>query len=229
MTIKNTIDTYRKRRRQMVPLILGVIAVLLVVAGIIIVTTSLSGTSITLFASKTPTATITPSPTITITLTQTPTITFTPTITSTPTAAEIYSYVVKEGESLTSIIESQGLADTPNAIILILMLNPTIDPNFITVGQTILLPPPNYPLPTSTPLPTGLAPGSRITYTVLPGDSLNSIATNFNSTIADIVNMNKDALTEGETSTIYPGQKLIVRVNLVAPVPTTTLTATPTQ
>jgi len=165
-----------------------------------------------------------------VTTTETPTITPTPTITTTPTASGIYSYVVKEGETLISIIQSQGLADTQNALVIIFMLNPTIDPvtDFITVGQTIRLPPPNYPLPTPTSLPTGLADGSKITYRVLSGDSLGSIANKLNSTIKSILDLNKTALTNGDTSIIYPGQLLVVSINLVTPMPTVIPTATAT-
>jgi len=230
MTITNTIESYRKRRKQRLPFILGAAAVLLVVVGIIIVVTSLSNGGFSLITTKTPTPTITPSSTNTFTPTKTPTITTTPTVTSTPTASAIYPYVVKEGETLTSIIKSQGLADTSNALIIIFMLNPKIDPTtgFITVGQTINLPPPNYPMPTSTPLATGLAPGSHITYRVLPGDSLGSIASKFNSTAADIMLLNKAIFTNGAASIIYPGQLLVVRINLVTPVPTVKPTATVT-
>jgi LysM repeat protein len=230
MTITNTIDSYRKRRKQQLPLILGGAAVLLVVIGIIIVVISLSKGNYTVFTTKTPTRTITPSPTNTSTPTVTATITPTPTITSTPTASAIYSYVVKDGDYLTTIIQAQGLADTQNALIIIFMLNPAINPTTgnITVGQTILLPPPNYPLPTSTPLPTGLAPGARITYRILPGDSLNGISAQFNSTVADILLLNKDLLPNGDASIIYPGQLLVVRINLVTPVPTAKPTISPT-
>jgi hypothetical protein len=228
MTIKDTIESYRKRRKQLLPLILGGAAILLVVVGIIIVATSLSGNGFTFFATKTPTPTITPSLTNTSTPTETPTLTATPTITSTPTASAIYSYVVKEGESLTSIIQSQGLADTPNAIIIIQLLNPTIDPNFITVGQTIFLPPPNFPLPTPTPVPTGLTPGSRISYLVLEGDNLNLIANKFNSTIEAIVEANKTTLLDGISTTLNAGQILLVPINLVTPVPTVIPTASVT-
>lgn len=227
MTITNTIESYRKRRKQPLPFILGGAAVLLVIAGIIIVVLSLGKGGLTLFTTRTPTPTITPNPTNTATPSETPTITLTPTITPTPPATSIYPYVVKEAEYLGTIIEAQGLADTPNALIIIFMLNPTIDPatGFITVGQTILLPPPNYPLPTATPIPTGLARGSRITYRILPGDSLGSIANQFNSTIADIILLNKTTFTNGEATLIYPGQLLIVPINLV---PTVTPSATPT-
>jgi hypothetical protein len=136
--------------------------------------------------------------------------------------------VVQEGDTLTSIIKAKGLGDTD--LILIYILNPAIDPatGFITVGQTIKLPPPNYPMPTPTPLPTGLAPGSRITYLVMPGDSLGSIANKFNSTIESIVLANPTLLKDGDKSVIYPGEQLTIPINLVTAVPTKATTATPT-
>jgi len=229
MTINETITSYRKRRNQFTPLILGGLAILLVIVGIIIVVTSLRGGGLKkIIATQTPTPTSTPLPTDTPTLTETPTITFTPTITPTATPSSIYDYVVQEGDNLTTIVKAKNLGD--NGLILIYILNPTIDPatGFITVGQTIKLPPPNYPIPTSTPLPTGLAPGSRITYLVMPGDSLGSIANKFLSTLDQIVLANKTLLTKGTSSIIYPGEKLIVPINLVTAVPTKASTSTPT-
>ncbi len=232
MTIKNTIDSYRKRRQQILPLILGLAAVVLVVAGIVIVVQSMGGGGFVLFPTKTATPSITPTITNTQPPTETPTITNTPTLTATSTPSGPYSYTVKEGDTLTSIIEASGLAETENALVLIYILNPIIDPAtaFITLGQTIILPPANYPLPSSTPLPTGLAPGARITYRVMPGDGLQIIANKLNSTVNAILLANKGALTEGELSVIYPGQLLLVPIDLVTPVaPTNPATATATQ
>lgn len=240
MTIKDTIESYRKRRNKLMPLILGGAAILLVVAGVVIVITSMNGGGIAkLFATKTPTPTITPTPTNTFTPTETPTITFTPTISSTGTPSGPYTYAVQEGDTLTDIIKAQGLGDSPNAILLIYILNPYnpddaqnpgIDPNTgnIFVGQTITLPNVGMELPTPTPLPTGLGPGSRITYRVMPGDSFGSIANQFNSTVDAIVRANQAALPDGIDTIIYPGQLLIVPINLVTPVPTKAATATPT-
>lgn len=225
MTISNTIESYRKRRNQRLPLILSGAAILLVVIGIIIVVTSLSGGGFTLFATKTPTPTITPSPTKTSTPTETPTVTPTPTETQTATPSAIYPYVVQEDDTLFKIVQDKNLGD--NGLILIYILNPTInsDTGFITVGQTIILPPPNYPLPTSTPIPTGLARGSRITYRVMPNDNLILIANRFNSTVDAIVLANKTALPDGISTILSPGQLLVVPVNLVTPVPTVIPTA----
>ena len=229
MTINETIESYRKRRNRFLPLILGGLAILLVIVGIIIVVTTLRGGGIAkLIATDTPTPTVTNTKTATPTLTNTPTITSTPTITPTPTPSSIYDYVVQEGENLYTIIADHDL--TEQDLILIYILNPEIDPltGFITVGQTIKLPPPNYPLPTATPLPTGLAAGSRITYLVMPGDSLGGISNKFNSTVAAIVAANPTLLKDGDKSVIYPGEQLIIPINLVTAVPTKAVTSTPT-
>jgi LysM repeat protein len=228
MTINDTIESYRKRRNQLTPLILGGLAILLVIVGIVIVVTSLRGGGLAkLFATKTPTPTITPLPTETPTQTFTATITTTPTITPTATPSSVYDYVVLEGDTLTSIVKAKNLGD--NGLILIYILNPNIDPitGSITVGQTIKLPPPNYPIPTSTPIPTGLAPGTRISYLVLPGDSLGGIANKFRSTSDQIVLANKTLLAKGVSTIIQPGWILIVPINLVTPAPTKAATSTP--
>ena len=238
MTIKNTIDSYRKRRNQLTPIIVGGLAVILVVAGIIFLIVSLSGgDGIKLFSTKTPTPTITYTPTNTFTPTETATITPTPTITPTITPGKPYEYIIQEGDSLYQIAADRDLGDY--GIVLIYLLNPYdpnnaarpgIDPNTgnIIVGQTIILPPPGMEFPTPTPLPTGIAPGFKIVYFVLPGDSLGGIANKFNTTVTDIVNANKTLLTDGETSLLYPGWTLLVPINLVTPVPTTAPTATAT-
>jgi LysM repeat protein len=230
MTISNTIESYRKRRKQLTPIFLGGGAVLLVIIGIVVLVTSLSGGGLAkLFATKTPTPTITPTPTNTPTPTDTPTVTPTPTITSTATPSSVYDYVVQEGDTLTSIVKAKNLGE--NGLILIYILNGTnIDPatGFITVGQIIRLPNPGMALPAPTPLPTGLAPGARITYRVMPGDSLGLIASKFNSTVDAIVGANKTVLKDGVSSILYPGELLIVPINLVTPVPTKAATATAT-
>ena len=237
MTISDTIETYRKRRRQLVPLLLGILIILLVVGGIVLIVTTLRAGGFKFLATKTLTPTITATLTITPSPTETPTITSTATITPTATESAPYPYVVKEGDSLSSIVQNQNLGD--NGILLILILNPLnpgnaqlpgIDPikQVIMVGQTILLPPPGMPLPSPTPWPVDAPPSTRITYLVLPGDSLGAIAAKFNSTVAAIVSANKTLLTKGETTVIYPGWVLIVPVNLVTPKPSLTPTIQPT-
>jgi hypothetical protein len=233
MTIKDTIDTYRKRRNQMLPLILGGVVILLVVIGIILLVTSMSEGGLKLFSSKTFTPSITPTVTDTLPPSETPTITLTPTVTPTATSSGPHDYIVQEGDSLTKIVETQGLGD--NGIVLILLLNPydptnTDKPGInpitasIRVGQVIQIPPANYPLPTGTPWPADAAPGTRVSYFVLPGDSLGYIANKLNSTITAIINANKTILKDGENSVIYPGWVLIVPVNLVTPLPSPTAT-----
>ena len=229
MTISSTIESYRKRRRRLPPIYIIGGAALLVIIGIIVVVISLNGGGLTkAFDTKTPTPTITFTPTGTSTPTETPTVTLTPTITSTGTKSAEYEYVVQEGDTLTSIVKSQNLGD--NGLILIYILNGTnINPatGFITVGQKITLPYPGEPLPQPTPLPTGLGAGSRITYRVMPGDSLGYIAIKFNSTPDAIVLANKALLKDGVNAVLYPGEILLVPINLVTAVPTKAATITP--
>jgi LysM repeat protein len=83
-------------------------------------------------------------------------------------------------------------------------------------------------LPTPTPIPTGLVPGSRISYSVLPGDSLGAIAIKYNSTVDAIVAANKALFPDTKKLDIFPGWTLLVPINLVTPVPTKATTSTPT-
>lgn len=229
MSVNDTIESYRKRRNRLTPLILGSVAVLLVVVGIIIVVTSMHGGGLAkLLATKTPTPTVTPTQTNTSMPTDTVTITPSPTVTPTGTPSSPQNYVVQEGDTLTSIVASHNLGT--NGLILIYILNGTnIDPatGFITVGQTIIIPNPGMQLPTSTPLPTGLFPGTRINYRVMPGDSLAAIAIRMNSTVAAIVAANQATMKkDGANTVIYPGEVILVPINLVTAVPTKAVTAT---
>lgn len=235
MTVSDTIESYRKRRKSPSPLVIGLLAVILILVGIIIVLIAFSGGgAVHLFATKTPTPTITPSPTITFTPTETATITLTPTQTSTPTPSAPYQYVVQQGDYLEKIAKDHDLGD--NGVILILFLNPYdakagtgIDSNnpVIFIGQTIWLPPPGMSFPTATPWPTGIVPGTKITYFVMPGDSLGSIALKCRSTTEAIVAANKSILVDGAQTVLKPGWLLLVPVNLVTPIPTSISTATP--
>jgi len=240
--IAATIEAYRKRRQKKMPIIIGGLAILLVVVGVIILVVGFSnGGGFHLASTQTPTPTITPSPTTTPTPTETATITFTPTETFTPTPAAPYSYTVQEGEYLITIIQDHGLGE--NDLLLILILNPYRDPypgaalensidpilQIVYAGQKITLPPPGMLLPTATSIPANAPRGYKITYFVLPGDSLGGIANKWNSTVAEIVKANKKLLADGAASVIYPGWTLIVPINMVTPVPTSTTAPTATN
>jgi lysozyme len=166
---------------------------------------------------------LTYTPTITPIPTDTPTITETPTQTITATASAPFSYTVKEGDSLFSIAQQFGLGD--NGILLLLQLNPTIDPvtQVINVGQTIDVPNPGMQLFTATPVPANLPRGTKVPYTVQPNDNLAKIASLFNSTVDDIVKTNNLA----DANSIYVGQLLQIPVNLVTPTATRPPTSTP--
>lgn len=222
----NVISSYRKRRQQGTAIFVYSAAGLLILAGVILLALWLGGPSkplTSLFATKTPTPTLTFTPTITPLPTDTPTITLTPTETATPTPSAPFTYVVQEGESLATIAEKFNLGE--NGILLLLQLNPTIDPvtQIVYVGQQITVPNPGMELFTPTPVPPNLPRGTRISYIVQPGDTLASIAAKFNSIVDEIVKLNKLA----DANAIYAGQLLQIPVNLVTPTATRRPTSTP--
>lgn len=226
---QNVIDSYRKRQ-QRTPFIVGGIAVALVIIGILLVALWLSGNlgGGALFATDTPTPTETslptPSPTVTITPTATetspPTDTPEPTGTNTPEGP--FVYIVEENDTCFSIAEKFEVD-----LIYMIQLNQLTSECIIRVGDELLIPPPNSSTPTPTALPDNLPPGTRIEYTVLPGESLGFIAIKFNSTEERIRQENEELLAANEEITgqedvVFPGQVLIVVVNIATPIPTNT-------
>lgn len=215
----DVIEAYRRRRQRMIPLLLGGAAVLLLVVGLVLVTLWITGDSPpqlpAIFATDTatPTATATPEPP-----TATPTITLTPTITQTPTPSGPQVYIVQEGDTLSSISE-QFAVDLE----LLLAYNPTVEGGAIFVGQEITIPQPDAEFPTPTPLPEDLLPGQEIEYTVRSGDSVASIALEFNSTEEAIIEANELE----NPNDIRIGDILLVPVNLVTPAPTATTDPNP--
>lgn len=223
----NVINSYRKRRMTRGPLLVyGAIA--LVVIGLIVIIISLRGNGNApafggMFASDTPTATVTSTPTSTTTPTITPTITETSTITLTPTPSESFPYTLVEGDTLQGIAERFNLGD--DGVLLLLEYNPQIvdQGGLYFVGDTITVPPPGTLLSTSTPLPADIGRGTRIEYTVLPGDTLAGIAAKFNSLEEEIITVNEI----DDANALQAGQVLQIPVNLVTPTATLPSTSTP--
>jgi len=222
-SIQGVRDSYRKRQ-QMGPFIVGGIAVVLLVVGALFVALSLAsgGIQISLFATKTPTPTLTFTPSLTPTITETPTPTQTVPPTETPTTPPTstptgpFPYKIVEGDTLSSIAAQFGVD-----MLYLMQMNNIIN-GVIYVGQEIIIPPSNVSTPTLTPVPPGLPRGRVIEIVVVANDSLNGLASKYNSTIDAILKENEDVLTDA-TSVLFIGQRLKIPVNLVTP----TKTATP--
>jgi len=227
---QSVIEAHRKRqqRGQKAPaIIMGVAAVVLVVGAAIVIFTILRpGQSlITLINpyTETPTSTLTSTATFTSSPTSTSTVTpsmepsETPTPTDTATPSGPFEYTVQEFDTLSSIAEKFN-----TDLQTILALNPQIDPStlIIRVGDKILIPAPDTELPTTTPIPSNIAPGTIIKYTVVAGDTLAAIAEKFNSTVDAIVKIKENNLQNAND--IYAGQILSIPVNIATPVPTAT-------
>jgi LysM repeat protein len=223
-SIQEVIGSYRKRQ-QWGMFIFGGLAIVLLISGLLLLAlwvTGMEQPAIPFLGRRTPTSTATVSPTSAPTLTLSPTSTpqpsATPTATQSPTPAGPFEYVVEEGDNLTSIAEKFNV----DVFALMAFNDYKTD---LYVGDVILIPPPDAPLPTATPLPEVLSPGAQIQYRVEPGDMLEAIAARFNSTVEAILELNEEL---DDPNKIYPGQILIIPVNLVTPTPTKVPTFTPT-
>jgi LysM repeat protein len=215
-------DTYKKKRSNPL-LILTILAALLVIIGIVIVILWVSGGgfSIKLFNKEpTPTSTMPPTPVISPTPSLIPTETPTPTLTVSPTPSGPFEYEVLEFDSC------WGIAENFEVDLQTLLAINNFEDGVCNIypGLKIKVPAPGQTLPTPTPLPPDVKSGTRVDYTIQAGDSIRSIADQFNSTIADILNINKDKIDD--ENNIPVGLKLVIRVNLVTPTPTFAPTST---
>jgi len=226
---KKVIDSYRKRQKQSWQTILlfgG--TVLLIILGAAFLIFWLTGTRLevpAIFATDTPTPTETATPTPvppTATITPTPTEslpTGTPTPTLTPTRSGAVIYIAEEDDTFATIAEQ---FDVDLFTLLVFnaeeeRLDLDLSNPILFVGDEVLIPAPGATVSTPTPIPFDVIPGFRVEYLVRPGDSLGSIADKLRSTVDDILEFNEDL---DDPDAIYPGQLLIVRVNLVTPAPT---------
>ncbi len=210
-------------KKRSLLMVLTILAIVLVVLGIVMIVLWLSsgGFSGSLFAKKpTPTNTLPPTPIMSVTPSLIPTETPTPEPTITPTPTGPFEYEVEENDSCWSIAEEFEVD-----FMTLLAIN-----NFengecpIIPGQKILVPAPGQTLPTPTDIPSDLPGGTKITYTIQSGDSLASIASKFNTTIDDILSLNKDTIEDQDN--IPVGIEITIRVNLVTPTPTFAPTST---
>jgi LysM repeat protein len=178
----------RKRRTNLVPIVLALGAVLLLGVGSAIVFVSMSGVG-------EPTVTVTASSTATTAPTYTPSIT--PTITDTagpsPTATErpVLTYTVEAGDTLSGIAGKFEL--TVDQLVAANQLEGCAS---LVVSQVLTIPPPSYPVPSLTPLPTGLSRNAKLFHTVKPGDTLLDIADTYQTTTDDILTRNADIITD---------------------------------
>ena len=220
--------TPRRKRPQMGPRLFTIGAIVLVVIGLVIIGTSLIGPGkpiSNMLATDTSTPTLTFTPTSTSTPTPTPTETLTPTVTNTPTPSAPFQYTILEGDNLFFIVEKFQLAD--DGILLILDLNPAIAEaeGVIYPGQVIWIPNPDLRRNTATPIPADMPRGTKLQYTILPGDTLAGIAAKFNSTVEAIMAITENKIEDPNALQAY--QVLIIPVNMVTPTQTRNPTSTP--
>ena len=215
---QSVIDSYRKRQ-QMAPYFMAGLAILLVVVGIIVLVVWFTSSnkpvvgSISLFASPTPTVTETATPTPvtpTATATNTATVTATATITMTSTPSGPFEYTILDGDNCWDIATKFKVD-----LNVLLALNNFGTDCPIKKDDKILIPLPDTKLPTSTPLPTS-ASGQKIKYKVESGDTLDTIAQKFGTTVDNIVKENSIE----DVNKINAGDELTITVYVVTKTPT---------
>jgi len=223
----NVINSYRKRRQQKGPfLVYGAVALVIIGGIMLIIWLTGPGQPFSgMFPTETPTPTLTSTPTNTSAPTETPTTTLTSVPTVSPTPSEPFPYTIQEGDLLQTLAERFNLGE--DGVGLIYDLNPAVrdSSGVIYVGQTILIPIPGTTRATSTPIPSNLGRGTKIEYSVLPGDTLAGIAAKFNSLEQSILDENPDEITNANA--LQVGQVLQIPVNLVTATATLPSTSTP--
>ena len=172
----------------------------------------------TVFATPTATPTFTHTPVLpTATLFEP---TETATLTPTATRSGPVSYVIQEGDTLYYVADEYEI---DIEALIAFNLEQGIDlTSFLQVNQEILIPPPDFQAPTLTPMPSDVSPGTIIEYTVRPGDILQLLAEEFNTTLDAILAENEDLAEHPDVLTV--GQKVRVPVDLLVLTP-----ATPTR
>ncbi|NMC30586.1 MAG: LysM peptidoglycan-binding domain-containing protein [Pelolinea sp.] len=222
---KNIMGGGNGKKRSML-MVLTVLAIILVVIGILMIVLWIAGGgfSFSLFSKKpTPTSTMPPTPVMSPTASLIPTETFTPEPTLTTTPSGPFEYEVKENDSCWGIAQNFDV----DFLTLLAINNFTDGTCPIVPGDKILIPAPGQSLPTPTNVPSDTKSGTKISYTVQSGDTLASIASKFNTTIDDILALNKKIITDQDN--IAVGIVLTIRVNLVTPTPTFAPTSTLAQ
>ena len=238
---QSLLSSYRKKsRRNNSKAILLVLAAILIIAGLVMLVLWATGNlggggGLQIFASKTPTPTMTLTPTpVTPTSTSSPTppITETPTPSLTPTLDGPFDYVVQDDDYYCAEIAEKFGADLE---VLLSINNFTSGTCYIKAGDIIKVPAPWQRMPTSTSVPTELAPGTIVDYSVEAGATLDSVALFFRSTVARIITeTNRYRSANGittllsDTTPLYIGDLLKVPVNIATPVPSATPTRTMT-
>lgn len=191
--------------------VLIVVLILTVIGTLAFVLTQFASGAWQLFSTQTPTPTFTATiviPTATLFVP-----TDTPTITLTPTRSGPVDYIVVEGDTLFGIAETYGVD------VQTLFAYNNLTSGNLSVGQKITIPPPGFviELPTATPIPTGLRPGTQIDYVIQPGDVLGLIAEKFGARLVDVMIVN--GITDANN--IQVGQTIKIPYNSLTGTPIT--------
>ncbi len=215
--MKKSVQSLLPRRRSpIVPVVFGGLIVLVVAFALFMVWSFFTtGPGLALFATATPTASATATVTATPTASPTAPATDTPAPTSGPSPTPTQTiYTVADGDNLYDLSLRFGI---PIASI---MAANGLTSEVLSVGTQLIIPSAEeFPTPTPSPLPTGLARGQKIQHRVLLGESIESIALQYATTVDAILTerTNRDDLS---SQTLQAGEIITVPVGLATLTPT---------
>ncbi len=215
--MKKSVQSLLPRRRSpVVPVIFGGLIVLVVIFALFMVWTFFTtGPGVALFATATPTASATATVTATPTATATAPATDTPAPTDGPSPTPTQTtYTVAEGDNLYDISLRFGI---PIASI---QAANNLTSEVLTVGTVLIIPQAEeFPTPTPSPLPADLTKGAKIQHRVLLGESIESIALLYATTVDSILNerTNRDDLS---SQNLQAGEVITVPFGLATLTPT---------
>lgn len=167
----------RRLGTKQIIILVGISVVILTVAVFLGLNLSEAQELPTFTPTLTPTSTVTPTPTFT------PSPTMTPTPLPTPTPVPPQAYTVQAGDTLLTI------ADDFNMTVEELRAYNGLDSDIIVEGQTLQIPPPTPtpgPTPTLDPSEPTPTPAPFELYTVQSGDTLSTIAEEYDVSMTDI-------------------------------------------
>lgn len=178
----------RKGRSGVLRTIMITVIVVIVVVGATYALPRFSSGEWSILSTPTATATFTSTPVI-------PTATVfvpsdTPTVTLTPTRSVAVSYMVQEGDNL-HYIATEYEIEVDELVAYNLEEGIDLTTGMLLPNQEILIPPPSFE---ATPLevcPTAVAPGAIIQHRIRPGDILQLLADECNTTLDAILEANE--------------------------------------
>jgi LysM repeat protein len=207
---------YERPRARIIPNLIGAVSLLVCVGCVVVVLaprfTGINlpfGLPVTATPEPPPTATLAPPAVSTPTVVREPTIT--PGFSPTPSQRASFQYTVVEGDTLYSIALANGLTVEQLAA-----ANGKVSDS-LSIGEVLVIPAEDYQPPTATPIPPDLPAGTELQHVIKIGETLDTIAAAYLSTVDSILALNEEVIVD--PASLPVGSTIVVRYGLITPTP----------